>query len=95
MMNVPDFPSDIKQRVERLLGECAGQNLGSYSQSPGISVVRMDIANFIQRRDGYPSDPYDIYLSNGASDGIRTVLKLLANNDAQKPSGIVCRYSNY
>ncbi|CAF4018702.1 unnamed protein product [Rotaria sp. Silwood1] len=89
LMNSSYFPSDVKQRVERLLSACAGKNLGSYSGGPGIMAVREDIANFIQRRDGYPSDPHNIFLCNGASDGLKTVIKLLMNNNPKKPSGIV------
>ncbi|CAF5195763.1 unnamed protein product, partial [Rotaria sp. Silwood1] len=37
----------------------------------------------------YPCNSSDIYLCNGASDGIKTVIKLLMNNDPKKPSGIV------
>ena len=89
-MNSKEFPLDIKQRVDRLLSACGGKSLGSYTESQGISTIRQDIANYIQQRDGYPSDPNDIYLCNGASDGIKTVMKLLMNNNLKKPSGIVC-----
>ena len=84
-----DFPSDIKQRVERLLKACGGKSLGSYTESQGIRTIREDIASYIQERDGYPADLNDIYLSNGASDGIKTVIKLLMNTDPKIPSGIV------
>ena len=84
-----DFPSDIRQKAERLLSACGGNSLGSYTESQGISVVREDIASYIQQRDGYPSDPSNIYLCNGASDGIKTIIKLLMNNNNKKPSGIV------
>jgi alanine transaminase len=88
-MDSPDFPSDIKQKAERLLSACGGKSLGSYTESQGIITIREDIANYIQQRDGYPSDPNNIYLCNGASDGIKTIIKLLMNNDPKKPSGIV------
>jgi len=88
-MDSSDFPSDIKQKVERLLSACGGKSLGSYTESQGILTVREDIANYIQQRDGYPSDPSNIYLCNGASDGIKTIIKLLMNNDSKRPSGIV------
>ena len=88
-MNSSDFPSDVKQRVERLLSACGGRSLGAYTESQGIISIREDVANYIQQRDGYPSDPLNIYLCNGASDGIKTIIKLLMNNDAKKPSGIV------
>jgi alanine transaminase len=88
-MDTPGFPSDIKQRVERLLSACGGKSLGAYTESPGIITIREDIASYIQQRDGYPSDPANIYLCNGASDGIKTVIKLLMNNNPKNPSGIV------
>jgi alanine transaminase len=90
-MKSSDFPADIKKRVERLLSACGGKSLGSYTESQGIITIREDIANYIQQRDGYPSDPNNIYLCNGASDGIKTVIKLLMNNNSAKPSGIVSR----
>ena len=88
-MDSPDFPSDIKQRVQRLLAACGGQSLGSYTESQGIITIREDIAKYIEERDGYPARAIDIYLCNGASDGIKTVIKLLMNTDSNKPSGIV------
>lgn len=44
---------------------------GAYSASPGIEVIRQDVARFIERRDGgIPSNPDDVFLSTGASDAI-------------------------
>lgn len=88
-MKAPDFPSDIKKRVERLLAACGGRSLGAYTESQGIITIREDVANYIQQRDGYPAEASNIYLCNGASDGIKTVIKLLMNNNPAKPSGIV------
>ena len=88
-MDSPNFPSDIKQKVERLLSACGGKSLGSYTESQGLITIREDIAKYIEARDGHPSNPSDIYLCNGASDGIKIVIKLLMNNDPKKPSGIV------
>lgn len=44
---------------------------GSYSDSVGIEVIRRDIASYITKRDGVVSDFNDIFLSTGASDGIK------------------------
>ena len=85
-----DFPSDIKQRAQRLLSACGGESLGAYTESQGLITIREDVAKYIEERDGYPANPNDIYLCNGASDGIKTVIKLLLNTDQKKPSGIVC-----
>ena len=44
---------------------------GAYSASQGIELIRNDIAKYIETRDGgIKSDPNDIYLCTGASDGI-------------------------
>lgn len=88
-MDSPDFPNDIRKKVDRLLSACGGRSLGSYTESQGLITVREDIAKYIEERDGYPANASDIYLCNGASDGIKTVIKLLMNTDPNKPSGIV------
>ncbi|CAF4592854.1 unnamed protein product [Rotaria sp. Silwood2] len=89
VMKTPDFPLDIKCKVERLLSVCGGGSLGSYTEAPGIFAIRQDVADYIHRRDGHPSNPEDIYLCDGVTNGIRTVLKLMMNNDMKKPSGVV------
>ena len=43
---------------------------GSYSSSAGLDAVRADVAQFLQRRDGFPSRPQNIFLSSGASEAI-------------------------
>jgi alanine transaminase len=45
--------------------------LGAYSDSAGVRVIREDIARYIEDRDGHPSNPDDIFLCTGASDGIK------------------------
>uniref|UniRef100_A0A8C1MCA4 alanine transaminase n=2 Tax=Cyprinus carpio TaxID=7962 RepID=A0A8C1MCA4_CYPCA len=65
------FPEDAKNRARRILQSCGGNSIGAYTTSQGIDCVRHDVANYIQRRDGgIPSDPDNIYLTTGASDGI-------------------------
>ncbi|BFZ19806.1 hypothetical protein BsWGS_22845 [Bradybaena similaris] len=77
LMKDPSFPDDAKQRADRILGSCGGRSLGSYSDSAGLAVVREDCAKYISERDGIPADASNIFLSTGASEGIRNVLKLL------------------
>jgi len=49
--------------------------VGSYSDSVGIDVARRDIAAYITQRDGgIPCDYNDVFLSTGASDGIKARL---------------------
>ncbi|XP_059160771.1 alanine aminotransferase 2-like [Physella acuta] len=77
LMKDPTFPDDAKQRADRILGSCGGRSLGAYSDSAGVPVIREDVAKYIEERDGIPSDPANIFLSGGASESIRNVMKLL------------------
>lgn len=95
ILQAPDFPSDIKRRVENVLGTCSGKSLGAYSESQGLLAIREDVAKYIEERDGFPARPSDIYLCNGASDGIKTIIKLLMNTDPEKPSGIMIPVPQY
>ena len=71
LLNDPKYPEDAKERARTLLDGCKGCSVGSYSESAGIEIVRKHVAQYIQERDGIPSDYKNIILSNGASDGIK------------------------
>lgn len=47
---------------------------GSYTDSPGIEIIRRHVAQYIERRDGIPSDYLNILLCAGASDGIKVCI---------------------
>ncbi|KAL4239866.1 glycerol-3-phosphate O-acyltransferase 2 [Mactra antiquata] len=82
LMNDPSYPSDAKDRARRILDGCSGQSIGSYSDSAGVRVIREDIASYIAERDGHPCDANDIFLSTGASDSIKTIMKLLMTGES-------------
>ena len=46
-------------------------NVGSYTDSIGLRIVREHVAQFITKRDGYAADPDSIFLTNGGATGIR------------------------
>ena len=72
LLNDPKFPSDIKERARTILTGCRGGSVGSYTDSPGIEIIRKHVAQYIERRDGgIPCDWQNIILSAG------TVLLLL------------------
>jgi alanine transaminase len=77
LFNLHIFPEDVKARARRILADCKGHSIGSYSDSCGIQVIREDVAKYISERDGFPSDPSNIVLSTGASDAIKSVMSLL------------------
>eukprot|EP00071_Canis_lupus_P048667 XP_022282224.1 alanine aminotransferase 1 [Canis lupus familiaris] len=96
LLNSPDFPEDAKRKAERILQACGGHSLGAYSVSSGIQLIREDVAEYIERRDGgIPSDPNNIYLSTGASDAIVTVLKLLVAGEGPTRTGVLIPIPQY
>jgi alanine transaminase len=44
---------------------------GSYTHSQGLLQIRKHIADFIAKRDGYPSDPSNIFMTNGGAVAIQ------------------------
>jgi len=82
LLDSPDLPEDVKARARAILGGCKGQSVGSYSDSPGLEVIRRHVAAYITDRDGgVPADWTNIILCAGASEGIRGVLKLMTTPD--------------
>ena len=55
--------------------------IGSYSDSRGIEIIRKHVADFISERDGVPCDYDNIYLVNGASEGIKTMLYVVMGDE--------------
>jgi len=70
------FPADALAAARAILvGSKHG--VGAYSDSKGIRFIREAVAAFIQERDGVAADPEHIYLTDGASKGVQTALRLL------------------
>ncbi|XP_077470494.1 alanine aminotransferase 2-like isoform X1 [Stigmatopora argus] len=96
LLNDGSFPEDAKSRARRILQSCGGNSMGAYSASQGIDAVRQDVARYIQQRDGgVYSDPDDIYLTTGASDGIVTMLKLLVRGEGATRTGVMIPIPQY
>ena len=53
------------------------QALGAYTASAGLHFILEDVRKFIEARDGYPSQASNIFLTNGASDGVTTLFNML------------------
>ena len=73
-----NFPSDVVAKADRYLASIPG--LGAYSESQGILSVREDVSKFLHQRDGHKSDPKDIFLTNGASEGVRVCMQTFLRN---------------
>ncbi|KAJ1022952.1 hypothetical protein NDA13_005001 [Ustilago tritici] len=84
------FPKDTQERAKLLLQDIG--SVGAYSHSKGAPIVRKHVAEFIQQRDGYPSDPELIYLTTGASGGVQLLLQVLI---AGPKSGVMIPIPQY
>eukprot|EP00033_Pygsuia_biforma_P001157 GCRY01001316.1.p1 GENE.GCRY01001316.1~~GCRY01001316.1.p1 ORF type:complete len:509 (+),score=118.16 GCRY01001316.1:146-1672(+) len=73
------FPSDVLERAETFM-KINSSGLGSYSESKGIRSIRFNVADFIEKRDGFACNPEHIYLSGGASPSIQRVLGALISS---------------
>jgi alanine transaminase len=70
------FPPDVMATAGRIL-EGTRHGLGAYSDSKGVRFIREAVAAFIHERDAIPVDPEAIYLTDGASKGVQTALRIL------------------
>ncbi len=71
------FPEDVKERVKYYLANIPNGAIGAYSDAPGFPVFRKAVADYITKRDGFPSYVDNIYLTDGTLDGMNFVLRLL------------------
>jgi alanine transaminase len=76
------FPEDAIERAMEIKAGLGGHGSGAYSHSKGALCFRKDVAGFIQERDGYPSDPESIFLTNGASSGIVMIMTALMSDSS-------------
>jgi alanine transaminase len=69
LLDNEEFPEDAKSRARAILAGCKGGSVGSYSDSPGLEVIRRHVAEYIMERDGgIESDWRNIILCAGASE---------------------------
>jgi len=96
LLESAEFPSDAKERAVRILNGCDGQSIGSYSESVGVEIIRRDVAQYIKERDGgIECDYRDVFLSTGASDGIKSMLKLLMTGRDSPQTGVMIPIPQY
>lgn len=84
------FPKDVVQRAKTILDSTG--SMGAYSHSQGDSYIRKSVANFIAKRDGFPADANDIFLTGGASAAVQYLLQILSTD---KNSGFLIPIPQY
>jgi len=94
-----DFiPDDVLSVSENILAHMKAGGTGAYTESKGERFIRKAIAEFINKRDGYKNsgsisaNPENIFLTNGASQGVKYVIDLLI---AQNNDGIMIPIPQY
>lgn len=71
------FKADAVRRARSYLDSSAGAGIGAYTNSMGFAFVRQEIADFIGRRDGHPSSPDQIFVTDGASSAVHMAFQAL------------------
>ncbi len=72
------FPEDARAAALLALKK-SPHGLGAYTESKGYLFVRQAVADFIHQRDGISTDPEHVFLTDGASKGVQSVLRLLVD----------------
>lgn len=90
------FPADVLEAA-RAIGANAAGGVGAYSESKGLRFVRQAVARFIAERDSgdgveVAADPEHIFLTDGASKGVQSALRLLI---ASSDDGIMVPIPQY
>ena len=60
----------------------------------GLLLVREAVAAFLEKRDDQPADPEHVFLTAGASEGIKTVLSMVIRDqsDGKSFARSLCRF---
>ena len=94
VMRSTKINDDAKNRVNHM-NSLFSSPIGAYtSNSKGHAQVRQAVANYINQRDGpaVDSDWNKIYLTNGASEGVRTCFKMIIRS---KQDGVLVPIPQY
>jgi alanine transaminase len=75
------FSPEAVERANYYLSHIEHRAVGAYTDSPGIRVIMREVRDFIQNRDNVEVDEDNIYLTNGASEGIGQILRLLIQEE--------------
>eukprot|EP00210_Caulerpa_lentillifera_P004826 g4607.t1 len=74
------FPEDAINRARHIL-KLFKVGVGAYTDSRGCAGIRDEVAQFISNRDGHDCDSEGIFLTDGASVGVRLFLNALIRNE--------------
>ena len=87
------YKPDILDRARAYSGAVA--SVGAYSDSQGIALVRQHVSDFIAARDGFPASADDIFLTDGASSGVKMWMQLLVRGPQDAVLAPIPQYPLY
>jgi len=76
------FPADVVERAQAYHKATGGNGVGAYTDSIGLQLVREQVAQFIQNRDGFPANVAHIALTTGASEGVKRCISAIIAGDS-------------
>ncbi|KAL9247239.1 hypothetical protein vseg_020691 [Gypsophila vaccaria] len=86
------FSADSIERARQILDQLPGRSTGSYSPTQGVKDLREIIAAGIEARDGFQANADDLFLTDGATPAIHTIIQLLLRS---KQDGILLPIPQY
>ena len=87
------FSAESVARAQEYVSKGAG--VGAYTDSVGYSFVREEVSAFLEKRDGHAINPAHVFLTNGASEGVRLMMTALAADHLGGKTGIMCPIPQY
>lgn len=72
-----------------------GANVGAYTDSVGFKFVRDEVCDMLEARDGHRVNPAHIFLTNGASEGVRLMMTALGATHLGGKVGIMTPIPQY
>ncbi|GIQ84547.1 hypothetical protein KIPB_006061 [Kipferlia bialata] len=88
------FSAAAVQRARAFMDKVPA-GVGAYTHSQGYAHVRQEVADFLERRDGHSACISDIYLTDGASAGVKMVLQLLSSAEDPASTGFLIPIPQY
>jgi glutamate--glyoxylate aminotransferase len=94
----PGFEADVVARARAYHSALPGSGMGAYSNSQGTALVRQEVAEFINQRDGMQGEyasPEKIFLTDGASSGVKNLMVALIRGGSEYSDGVMVPIPQY
>jgi len=88
------FPADVLERARSYLTSISG-GTGAYTNSQGVKAIRSEVVSFLKARDGVGAKEEDLFLTDGASAGVKMILNLIVRSKADGVMTPIPQYPLY